>query len=380
MVLPLVCLLLGAFCIGTTELVVAGLLPAIATDLGVSIPEAGLLISGYAIGVAIGGPAMMSLAGRLPHKRGIIVVLGIFLVAHLLCAIAPGFAALMAGRMLAAAAHGCFFGFAIVLATASVPPERRGFALSVVAGGIGVANIVGVPLGTAIGNAFGWRAAFVMIAAFTLVAILAIAAFVPPATVAREPAPLRAQVRTLANRRVLTAYGMIVLQMTAFFGLISFVAPYLAEVADIGPDRLPAVLLTIGVAGAVGMFAGGWLTDLRPGRSLVAGYGLGALATAVVWLAMPRSAAIGIAAMAIASTVGSIASLAAQHRVLAGALRAPELASTLMSSVFNIGIALGASLGAWAIAAGLPLASLPLIGVIALTAATLAAVTSLAGD
>ena len=269
MLLPLFALLLGAFCIGTTELVVAGILPAIAADLGVTIPEAGLLVSGYAISVAFGGPALMVLAGRYPRKPGIIGVLLLFLVAHLACAMAPSFAVLMAGRMVAAAAHGTFFGLAIVLATSSVPEDRRASALSIVVGGIGVANILGVPLGTAVGNAFGWRATFLMIAGFALVAALAVAAFVPDARAARTATPLGRQVRALLNRVVVKAYALIVLMMIATFSLLTFIAPYMAEAAGVGPDRLPFVLLGFGLVGAVGTFAGGGLTDRFPGASLV---------------------------------------------------------------------------------------------------------------
>jgi MFS transporter, DHA1 family, inner membrane transport protein len=380
MYLPLFCLLLGAFSIGTTELVVAGLLPPIAADLGVSIAEAGLLVSGYALGVVVGGPAMMAVAGRWPRKPAILAVLAIFLVAHLVCALAPGFAVLMAGRVLAAAAHGCFFGLAIVLATGLVPADRRATALSIVVGGISVANIVGVPLGTAVGNAFGWRAAFVMIAGFTLLAAAAIAAFVPDAAGPRGRMPLAGQLRALANRMVLGAYAMIVLLMIAFFSLLTFIAPYLAEVAGIGADRLPAILMALGVAGGVGMFAGGQLTDLNPNRSLVAGFALSAAALALAWVAMPWSAAVGVAAIAALELFGSVAALAAQHRVLVGAFRAPELASTLMSSVFNVGIAAGAGLGAWALAAGMPVARLPAIGLAALVAAGALAVAAVLVD
>ena len=225
-----------------------------------------------------------------------------------------------------------------------------------------------MPLGTAVGNAFGWRAAFVMIAGFTLLAAAAIAAFVPEAAGPRSRMPLAGQLRALANRRVLGAYAMIVLLMIAFFSLLTFIAPYLAEVVGVGADRLPAILMALGVAGGVGMFAGGALTDLNPNRSLVAGFALAAAALALAWAAMPRSAAVGVAAVAALELLGSVAALAAQHRVLVGAFRAPELASTLMSSVFNLGIALGAGLGAWALAAGMPVARLPLIGLVALVA------------
>ena len=268
MYLPLFALLLGAFCIGTTELVVAGILPAIATDLGVSIPRAGMLVTGYAVAVAIGGPLMMAVAGRWSRKRGIIGVTLIFMLGHLVCGFAPSFAMLMTGRVIAAAAHGCFFGFAIVLATAGVPVHRRATALSIVVGGVNIANVIGVPLGTAVGNAFGWRATFFMIAACALVAALAIAVLVHDTSTARTGRPLGQQIRALMNRTVLTAYGIIVLQMTAVFALLTFIAPYMQQVAGIGPEGLPAVLLASGVAGTVGVFAGGALVDRAPTAAL----------------------------------------------------------------------------------------------------------------
>jgi DHA1 family inner membrane transport protein len=380
MYLPLVSLLLGAFAIGTTELVVAGLLPPIAADLGVSIPDAGLLVTGYALGVALGGPATMLVAGRFRRKPALLAVLGLFIAAHLACALAPSFAALMLGRVVAAAAHGCFFGLAIVLATASVRADRRATALSIVVGGINVANIVGVPLGTAVGNAFGWRAAFVMVAAFALVALLAIAAFVPDADREGRRAPLGRQIAVLLNATVLSAYGLIVLYMIAVFSLLTFIAPYLAETAGVGPERLPLILMGFGIAGAVGMFGGGRLTDRFPTACLAASFPLAAAALALAWLAMPQRPTLGIAALGLMSLVGSVATLAAQHRIVVAAVRAPELASTLMSSVFNVGIAAGAALGSGALAADLPVADVPLIGVLALVPASLVAGVAAYGD
>lgn len=380
MYVPLFALLLGAFSIGTTELVIAGLLPAVSEGLGVSIPTAGHLVTGYALGVAFGGPLMMVGAARFRRKPALIGVLTIFLVAHLLCAVAPSFALLMAGRIVAAAAHGCFFGLAIVLATGSVPKERRATALSIVVGGISVANIVGVPLGTAVGNALGWRAPFLMIAGFTAAALVAIALLVPDSRSAGPDRPLGAQIRALANRTVASAYGLIVLQMIATFSLITFIAPYLAVTAGIGPDRLPLVLMVFGAAGAVGVFAGGRLTDRFPAAALLVGCALVALSFAVAWRAMPVAPAVGVAALAVGSLVGSVATLASQNRVLVGALHAPELASTLMSSVFNVGIAAGAALGAASLEAGLDVADVPAIGLAATGAATALAALALLGD
>ena len=299
MYLPLFALLLGAFCIGTTELVVAGILPAIAADLGVSIPDAGLLVSGYAISVAFGGPALMVLASRYRRKPALIGVILLFMVAHVGCAMAPSFAALMGARVVAAAAHGTFFGLAIVLATSSVPPERRATALSIVVGGIAVANIVGVPLGAAVGNAWGWRATFALIAAFAAVAAVAVALLVPDARGERTATSLGHQIRALANRTVASAYALVILMMIATFSFVTFIAPYLAETAGVGPDLLPLVLLGFGLVGAVGTFGGGRLTDAFPAASLGAGYLAAAAGYGLVWLAMPRSVPLGMAAIVV---------------------------------------------------------------------------------
>lgn len=372
----LISLLLGAFAIGTTEFVVAGLLPAIAADFKITIADAGLLVTGYALGVAFGGPAMMVLAARFPRKPAILGVLAVFFAAHVGCAMAPGFGMLLLARAVAAAAHGCFFGLAIVLATGSVPPERRATSLSIVVGGLNIANIIGVPAGTAVGNAFGWRAAFVMVAAFALVATVAIAAFVPNADGTQPKPPLRRQVRALMNRTVASAYGLIVLQMLAFFGMMTFVAPYLADGAGVGPDLLPLVLLGLGAAGTVGVFAAGPITDRWPRAALRWSYPAAAVCLALVWAGTPQSAVVGIGALALMWMVGSISAVAVQNRVLIGSGRAPELAATLMSSIFNIGIAIGASLGSAALARGMAVADLPLIGLGAMTLASLLALLS----
>jgi predicted MFS family arabinose efflux permease len=179
---------------------------------------------------------------------------------------------------------------------------------------------------------------------------------------------------------VLGAYAMIVLMMTAVFGLLTFIAPYMAETAGIGPDRLPLVLLGLGLLGAVGTFGGGRLTDGFPAASLLASFLLATAGYAAVWLLMPRSAPLGLAGMALAAAGGSVAALAAQHRILLGALGAPELASTLMSSVFNVGIAAGAALAAAALNAGMPVAALPALSLAAMLAASALAIAALLAD
>ena len=193
----LVSLLLGSFAIGTTEFVVAGLLPSIAVDLGVRRPSAGFLVTGYALGVAIGGPAWRS-SRPLPPQAGAPRDRGALLRRPLISALAPGFSVLMIGRAMAAAAHGSYFGLAILLGTSITPPGRRGMALAIVVGGINVANIIGVPLGTAVGTAWGWRAAFVMVGLIALANFVAIALFAPNPP--RPPPASRASPHRCARR------------------------------------------------------------------------------------------------------------------------------------------------------------------------------------
>jgi DHA1 family inner membrane transport protein len=375
--LALFCLLLGAFAIGTTEFLVAGLLPAIAVDLGVSIPRAGLLVTGYALAVAFGGPVLAVLVARWARKPAIVGVLLLFVLAHGLCALAPSFGLLMAGRALAGIAHGCFFGLAIVLATASVPTDRRGMALSVVVGGINIANVIGVPAGTAVGEAYGWRAAFAMVGVIALAAAAAIAAFVPGAGgTARARPRLADQVAALMNRTVLTGYGIIVLHMIAVFGTMTFVAPWLTEVMGIASGQVPLVMLAFGICGTLGIVVAGRVVDRHPDPSLVLTYPVAALSFGVAWLWTP-SVPVAFAALGVAWGVGSISAIAVQTRVIAGASGAPELASTLLSSIFNIGIAIGAALTARLLAAGMSLETLPLVGFIALAGASVLAAAAL---
>jgi DHA1 family inner membrane transport protein len=245
-------------------------------------------------------------------------------------------------------------------------------ALSVVVGGINVANVVGVPAGTAVGDAFGWRAAFAMVGVLALLAAAAIAAFVPDTTGGGARPRLAAQVRALMNRTVLTGYGIIVLHMIALFGTMTFVAPWLTDVMGIASARVPLVLLGFGICGTVGIVAAGRVVDLHPRPSLVLSYPLAALCFGIAWLASP-SAPVVFAALGIAWAIGSVSAIAVQSRVIAGAAAAPELASTLISSVFNVGIAVGAALSAQLLAAGMALATLPLVGFLALAGASLLA-------
>lgn len=377
----LVSLLLGAFAIGTTEFVVAGLLPAIAGDLGVSIADAGLLITGYALSVAVFGPALAVVAARFPRKPALLAVVALFVLGHVIAAAAPGFWTLMLGRAVAAAAHGCYFGLAILLGASIVPPGRQGMALAIIVGGINVANIIGVPLGTAVGTAWGWRAAIVLVGLIGVLAFAAIAAFVPVTPrAAHTQSSFAAQVQALRSPKVLTAYLLIVLHMLAFWTLSTFIAPYFIETGGIAEARLPAVLLVFGVFGGLGIVAGGRYADRYPVASLTLSYPLVAACFAVTWLATPWWWPIGVLAIGLVWMIGSLAVIGVQNRILQGAAAAPELASSLISAVFNLGIAAGAALGSQLLAGGTPVAALPLVSFLFALGASLVAFAATRAD
>ncbi len=376
----LVSLLLGSFAIGTTEFVVAGLLPEIAADLGVTVPQAGFLVTGYALSVAVGGPVLAVGAARLPRKPALLAVMAVFFLGHLVSAAAPDFRTLMLGRAVAAAAHGCYFGLAILLAR-SIAPGREGMALAIVVGGINIANIAGVPAGTAIGAAFGWRAAFVLVAAIALVAGVAIAVFAPnPPRGSGAAHRLDAQLRALADPRVGTSYALIILNMIAFWSPFTFVAPYFTDAGRLDPALLPVVLLVVGIAGALGIVAAGGWADRFPVLCVIVPFPVGAAGLALAWALTPIAWPAGVAALSAMVAAGSVAAVAVQNRILAGAAAAPELASSLVSAVFNLGIAAGAAIGAQALARGLPVAHLPAIGAGVLVAGSVVAVVVTRGE
>jgi DHA1 family inner membrane transport protein len=298
-----------------------------------------------------------------------------------MAALAPDFATLMLARAIAAAAHGCYFGLAILLGTSIVPRERRGMALAIIVGGINVANIVGVPLGTAVGNAFGWRSAFVMVGVIALAAFVAIAIFAPnPARSSHAGSSLAAQWRAVRTPKVPTSYAMVVLHMTAFWALSTFIAPYFLETGGVGEDLLPFILFAFGIAGGLGIVAGGRYADRYPISGITRTYPILAACFLVVWLGTPLWWPVGVLGLSAVWAVGSITVICLQNRILTGAAAAPELASSLISAVFNLGIAAGAAVGAQALAGGMAVSSLPLIGTVFLVAASLLAVAATRGE
>lgn len=357
-------LALAAFAIGTAEFIIAGILPPLAADLAVSIPTAGLLVSVYALGVAIGGPLLTLFTARFSQRNVLIVMMIIFAVAQVLCALAPDYGLLMVARLLSAAGHGVFFGAGNVLVAKLVPPARRGAAFSLFIGGITVANLLGVPGGTAIGVAFGWRVTFFAVAAFAAIATLVLMLRLPPTKADDAPhAPLREQFRALAHHQVYLSYLTITLCMTGIIAFSTYQVPLMLNVTRLTPEVLPLYLLLTGIGSVLGIYLGGQGTDWKPMPTLITVLVL----QAVFYFAMIFSMHDKVwwaVNLFITGILGFAFSTPLQARIMHAARAAPNLAASLVSTAFNIGIAAGAFIGALLLNAGVTYADLPAVGIV----------------
>jgi DHA1 family inner membrane transport protein len=270
MPLPLIALFIAAFAFGTTEFVIAGVLPQVADGLGVSIPSAGYLVSGYAIGIAIGGPLLTLLTTRISRKTLLIALTVAFTLGQAACALAPDFASMLFLRIAIAAAHGVYFGVAMVVAVGLVRPDQRGMAVALILAGLTVSGIVGVPVGTAIGNAFGWRATFWAMFILGIVAIVAMASLLPRGTGAgAAPVGLKKEVRVLGRQQVWTCLIIMLMLMLCQFVPYTYIAPLLQEVTGLDAGLVPWVLLLNGVGATAGVFLGGKLAGRHLMPSLI---------------------------------------------------------------------------------------------------------------
>ncbi len=360
----LLALFAAAFAIGTSEFVIAGILPAVSTDLGISIPTAGLLVSLYALGVAVGGPLLATFAGRYSRKLLLLSYVAIFTIGYVFCALAPNYTSLLVARVIIALIHGAYFGTAMVVSTTVVDESRRGFAVALILSGLTVANIVGVPLGTAIGTAFGWRMTFWAVAALGVVSFALIALLAPRDRAHQgQSGSLLAEIRVLAREPVYTSLAVIVLQTIGQFALFTYISPLLTDVSGIPLDVVPWLLLIFGIGSTIGVLVGGRLADWRLMASLT-----GILAAQVVIYALMGVFVAAPWAMAVlvliwGSTVFAFGS-PVQTRILSNTQDAPLLAASLIPSAFNISIAAGAWLGGLMIDQGYGYHTLPWIGVV----------------
>jgi DHA1 family inner membrane transport protein len=371
-------LALAAFCIGSTEFIVSGILLSVSHDLAVSIPTAGLLVTGYAAGVAVGGPLLGLLMTRIPLKPAILGVMVIFAIGQLLCALAPNYSLLLGARLVSACGHGVFFGVASVAVSQLVPAERRGAALSLFVGGITVANILGLPGGTAIGNAFGWRVSFLCIAVLAVLSVLAVFLALPAATKGEQQAdaPLALQARQLLHQEVFLTYIAIAIIMVGQLAFGTFQVAILTTVTGIADGLVPYYLLAGGAGAVIGIWLGGKGADWNIDATImlvVVGQIFSFLA---LLLAVHDTLWMGVM-LFVSSFFGFGFSTPVQLRILQGARAAPRLASTLVSTAYNVGIAAGAALGALLLNAGLDYAMLPATGVVSSAMAGIIALISI---
>jgi len=354
--LSLLALALGAFALGTGEFTVMGLLPEIGDGLGITIPEAGHLVSAYAIGVVVGAPLLIAAATRMNRRQALILFMGLYGVGHLLSAIAPSYGLEAVARFLSGLPHGAYFGVAAVVAGTLAAPGRRARAMAMMFAGLTVANIVGVPLSTLLGQLVGWRWTFAVVGLIALAAAVAVRLKVPDVRPDGAPPRLAEEFRALGRRQVWLTLLVAVLGGATLFASYSYIAPMLTEVAGFPSAAITLLLAMFGVGMTIGNLIGARLADWNPMRAIQ----LVLVADVVVALALvpamrhPVSAAIVLFLFAV-STFSLIPS--AQLRIIDGAEGAPHMAAGSMHAAFNLANALGAWLGGVAIALGFGLTS-----------------------
>ncbi|WP_326692231.1 MULTISPECIES: MFS transporter [unclassified Streptomyces] len=350
MPLALLALAIGAFGIGTTEFVIMGLLPQVAGDLGVSVPTAGLLVTGYALGVMIGAPIMTALGTRISRKNMLILLMGLFIVGNVISAVAPVFAVMLIGRVVASLAHGAFFGIGSVVAAELVAPEKKAGAISLMFTGLTVANVIGVPLGTFVGQSAGWRVTFLIVAALGVVGLAGVAKLVPDLP-KPEGVQLRHEVAAFKNPQVLLAMAMTVLGFGGVFAAITYIAPMMTEVSGYADSSVTWLMVLFGLGMVAGNLTGGRFADRRLMPMLFTALGGLAVVLALFTIGAPNKAAAAVAVFLIGA-LGFATVPPLQKRVLDHAHGAPTLASAANIGAFNLGNALSAWLGGIVISAG----------------------------
>ncbi|MGW8566319.1 MFS transporter [Isoptericola sp. NPDC055881] len=343
-------LALGGFGIGLTEFVIMGLLPEVAADFGVTETVAGYLISGYALSVAVGGIALTAALSRVPRKRALMLLMVLFIAGNLISAVAPTYGMTMAGRVVAALCHGAFFGIGAVVAADLVPAHRRAAAVSVMFAGLTVANVVGVPLGTFLGQAAGWRATFWAITVIGVLGLIGIAVLVP-ATSHRSTGSVLAEFRIFRDRQVWLSMAVTVLGYGGMFGAFSYVAFTLTEVSGFSSAAVPWLLVVFGVGLFAGNVLGGRAADRDLVRTLVTVVAV--LAVVLVLFALTAQSKVAtVVSLLLMGGFGFATVPALQTRIMRFTGAAPTLGSGANIAAFNVGNAFGAWAAGLALAAG----------------------------
>ncbi|MGA0560826.1 MFS transporter [Ancylobacter sp. VNQ12] len=367
MPLALFALTIAAYAIGTTEFVIVGLLPTVASDLHIDLPLAGLIVSVYALGVTFGAPILTALTGRMARKPLLMSLMALFVVGNTAAALSPSYETLLVARVLSAFAHGVFFSVGATIAADLVPADRRASAIAMMFMGLTVAIVTGVPLGTFIGQIFGWRATFWAVAGLGVIALTALTALLPSNLPRPAPARLIDQVRVLGSGRLLIVYGMTALGYGGTFVAFTYLASILEQITGFASSSVSLILVLYGLAIAAGNLVGGRFADRDPVRALTflflaqaAVLALFSFTALSPWLTLPTLALLGF--LSFANVPGLqiyVVELAKKFRP--GAV---DVASALNIAAFNLGIAIGAWVGGLVVASPLGLGATPWVGAI----------------
>ena len=349
MPLALLALTISAFAIGTTEFVIVGLVPTIAEQLAISLPSAGMLVSIYALGVAIGAPVLTALTGKLPRKQLLLALMVLFTIGNLLAWQAPGYVTLVVARLLTGLAHGVFFSIGSTIATSLVPKEKAASAIAIMFGGLTVALVTGVPMGTFIGQHFGWRETFLAVSLLGVIALIASVVLIPRNIPGRAPASLAEQVKVLTHPRLLMIYAITALGYGGVFTAFTFLAAMMQDLAGFTPSAVSWILLGYGVAVAIGNIWGGKLAD-KHGAVPALKFIFAALAALL--LVFQFTASIQYAALATVLVMGVFAfgnvpglQVYVVQKAEQYTPAAVDVASGLNIAAFNVGIAIGSVVG-----------------------------------
>lgn len=357
MPLALFALAIGAFGIGLTEFVVAGILPQIARDFGIDIPTSGLMATTYALGVFVGAPILTILGAKVPRKTMLICLALIFTLGNVITAVAPTLPIALAGRILTAFNHGTFFGIGSIIAASLVAKDRQASAIALMFSGLTMANLFGVPAGTWLAQVYSWRLVFWLIAGIGLITVISVALLVPSIKAGKAIA-LKSELRAFADPQVLLAMGITVFGPAAFFTSITYIAPMMVEEAGFSDTGVAKLMVLFGLGLAVGNWVGGRFADRSLFGTLFVTLAAQAAVLFVFWLGVGNSVVASASVFLMAAfgfaTVSPIQKLVMDRASQAGA---PTMAASVNIGMFNLGNAIGAWVGGATIAAGFGLAS-----------------------
>ena len=357
--LILFALAMGGFAIGTSEFVVMGLISDIARSLGVTEPQVGHVISAYALGVVVGAPLLAILGNRLSRRSLLLCLMGFYAFGNLASALAPGYVPLMLARFVAGLPHGAYFGIAALVAARISPPEQRGLAVGRVMLGLSIALLVGNPLATWLGQAFGWRWAFGLVTLLALATVTMTMRVLPRGMNAPRPDALR-ELRDFNRKPVWLALGIGAIGFAGMFCVFSYLAPTLVHVTGVRESFVPFGLIAFGIGGILGTLGGGWLFD-RFGFRAVPRVLLWSIAVLLVWPLAAKSPWTVLPTVLAVGTMGALATVLQAH-LMDVAREAQTLAAASNHSAFNFANALGPWLGGMAITAGYGWTSTGIVG------------------